>query len=167
MEDTEAATAYHEAGHVLVGHVLGREIAFVSIRQHPGGNGMTLFVDRTDRAALRADATVRVAGPHAERRHRGEANPEGATHDLQGAVEDIAKSLRASGEAVTETAIYERLQSHINEAVRLVDEYWEVIESFVPMLLKEKQLEGHEATAFLERLFTERPRGHCRRNVFH
>jgi hypothetical protein len=76
------ATAYHEAGHVVVTHALGykpKSVTIIPTRDAHGivhypnpSRGIQLDIDGSDRARLLAEQVIKIsyAGPLAQQRHR-------------------------------------------------------------------------------------------------
>jgi hypothetical protein len=147
--------AYHEAGHVVVGHRLGLELVDVDVEEDAeGGYGHTNFkpptwfardgpLDDRSRTFIEAVATTFLAGTVAEARRAGFENWEAAGFDLDSVVQDWLLLLFPA------TEIQARLHSYGAAAARLVDEpeNWLAIEKLAHALLKRRRLGAAEALA--------------------
>ena len=147
--------AYHEAGHVVVGHLLGVELASVDIlRDGEGGNGHTIFnvppwfrpsatLDERRRRYAEAVVTTFLAGPIAEARVAGFHNLEGSGYDLDAVAREWLRLLEPP----------ERYEARLDEltvrAEALVDENWPAIERLAQALLERRSLTGAEALQLL------------------
>ena len=72
----EATAAYHEAGHVMMAHLLSGNVVYASIESDDGQlMGVTKVIWKTqpDDEQRRCSALVALAGPLAESRWRGES----------------------------------------------------------------------------------------------
>jgi ATP-dependent Zn protease len=147
--------AYHEAGHVVVGHRLGVELASVDIlRDGEGGNGHTVFnvpswfrpsahLDDRRRRYAGAVVTTFLAGPVAEAGVAGFHNLEGSGYDLDAVAREWLRLLEPP----------ERYESRLEEltarAEGLVGENWPAIEKVAKALLERRRLTGAEARDLL------------------
>jgi ATP-dependent Zn protease len=147
--------AYHEAGHVVVGHRLGVELASVDILSDgQGGNGHTVFnvprwfrpsatMDERRRRYAEAVVTTFLAGPIAEARVAGFHNLEGSGYDLDAVAREWLRLLEPP----------ERYEAQLDEltaeAEKLVDENWPAIERLAQALLERRRLTGAEALQLL------------------
>lgn len=150
---TREEVAYHEAGHVVVGHRLGLKLVDVDvIEDSEGGHGHTNFEhpawfrrdgppDEPKRAFVEAVATTFLAGTIAEARRAGFENWEQAGFDLDSVVRDWLLLLFPHSE------IEERLRAYGTAAEGLVNDpaNWQAIEGLARALLKRPRLAAAEA----------------------
>ena len=154
--------AYHEAGHALIGHVIGRCIEEVSIAMRYEGYGgycrfNALIEDANDHPEWRDDAgnpdlvTIYYAGmlatafacaPHVtyDEEESGVAYPEGSERDD---LEQIHKLL-------TQIGIDEQQRKTITDASwtcaqKLLSEYWPAVDALATALLERERLDGRAA----------------------
>jgi hypothetical protein len=147
--------AFHEAGHVVVGHRVGLELVDVDIASDgQGGHGHTNFkppswfnrdgpLDERKRAFVEAVVTTFLAGSVAEARRAGFENWEAAGFDLDSVVRDwLLLLFPASG-------VEDRVRAYGEMAARLVDDpaNWKAIEELARLLLKRRRLTANEAHA--------------------
>ncbi len=152
---TVEEVAYHEAGHVVVGHRLGLELVDVDLLgDGAGGHGHTNFKppswfrrdgppDDRKRAFVEAVAATFLAGTVAEARRAGFENWGAAGFDLDSVVRDWLLLL------FPDSDVEDRLQAYGAEAARLVDDpaNWDAITKLAHSLLKRRRLAGAEALA--------------------
>jgi len=150
-----APIAYHEAGHVVVGHLLGLQLLDTDILpDDDGGRGHAHFAHpgrwfQPERGALTArekDLIERVlttfmAGPAAESRY-GEPDAEGSGYDLD-------QSLREWVTYIAETA-HDRdaaLRGFLERATGIVQrsDAWDAVQALAAALLREERLSGAAA----------------------
>jgi hypothetical protein len=149
---TAEEVAYHEAGHVVVGHRVGLKLVDVDVLEDgEGGHGHTNFetpswfrrdpLDDRRRAFVAAVATTFLAGTIAEARHAGFENWEAAGFDLDSVVKEWLLLLHPAAEMA------DRLQGYGEVAAGLVDEpaNWQAIEKLARVLLKRRRLTASEA----------------------
>ena len=140
--------AYHEAGHVVVGHRLGIDLDSVDILPDgQGGNGHTVFNVapgvRERRDYIEAVVTTFLAGPAAEARVAGFENPEGSGYDLDAIAREWLRQLKpANGYRARRAELGRR-------AGRLVAESWPQIEKVAGALLERRRLTRADALALL------------------
>lgn len=136
------ATAYHEAGHCVVGLVTGELPTKASIVAGDNYEGATWFDDE-DVAALLVDAPLReasewhvmrtFAGPIAEHRHTGEAVDLGACDDYARATELLARL----------TDDVDRLQaSLVARTEAILEEHWPAVERVAASLAEHLTVDG-------------------------
>lgn len=151
---TSEEVAYHEAGHVVVGHRLGLKLVDVDvIEDGEGGYGHTNFEtpawfrrdprDDRQRAFVAAVATTFLAGTIAEARRAGFENWEAAGFDLDSVVKEWLLLLHPA------TEIADRLRAYGKVAAGLVEDpaNWLAIERLGRALLKQPRLTASEALA--------------------
>ena len=152
---TPEQVAYHEAGHVVVGHRLGLTLVDVDVLDdREGGHGHTNFetpswfrrdgpLDDRKRAFVEAVTTTFLAGTIAESRRAGFENWEAGGFDLDDVVRDWLLLLFPASEA------RQRLLGFGQVATRLVDDpaNWKAIETLARALLKRRRLAAPEALA--------------------
>ena len=148
--------AYHEAGHVVVGHSLGVELASVDIlRDGEGGNGHSVFnvprwfrpsapLDERRRRYAEAVVITFLAGPIAEARIAGFSNLEGSGYDLDAVAREWLRLLEPPERHEA------RLAGLSQQAQQLVDQNWPAIEKLARALLERRRLTGAEALQLLE-----------------
>jgi hypothetical protein len=147
--------AYHEAGHVAIGHRLHLKLVDVDIlKDGEGGYGHTNFetpswfqrgalLDDRQRAFVEAVATTFLAGTVAEARRAGFENWEAAGFDLDSVVRDWLLLLFPA------TELEDRLQAYGAQSARLVDvpANWDAIRKLARTLLRRHRLSAAEALA--------------------
>jgi hypothetical protein len=147
--------AYHEAGHVVVGHRLRLELVDVDVVEDgEGGHGHTNFkppswfrrdgpVDDRKRAFVESVAITFLAGTVAEARRAGFENWEAAGFDLDSVVRDWLLLLFPA------TELEDRLQAYGAQSARLVDvpANWDAIRKLARTLLRRHRLSAAEALA--------------------
>ena len=158
---TPEEVAYHEAGHVVVGHLLGLDLIDVDVLpDQEGGNGHTNFrpppwfdagpnaapgepPDDRRRAFVEAVVITFLAGSLAEARVAGLRDRDGDGFDLDAIVSEWLKRLgdREGAE--------ERLAELGRRAQELVDANWAAIDRLAPALLERRRLGAAEALASL------------------
>ena len=136
------ATAYHEAGHCVVGLVAGESPKVASIVAGGDNEGATMFdddtvgvllVDDPPREAAQWHIVRCFAGPSAEHRYTGEGVSSGACDDYARAVELLMRL----------TADPDRLSAVLltrTEAV--LDEHWSAVEQVAAALVQHLSLDG-------------------------
>jgi len=150
-----APIAYHEAGHVVVGHLLGLQLLGTDILpDDEGGRGHTHFappgswfqpeggrLSARERDLIERVLTTFMAGFAAESRH-GEADVEGSGYDLD-------QSLREWVSYVADTTQGREvaLRGFLERATSIVEgsQAWAAIEAVAAALLAEGQLSGSAA----------------------
>ena len=150
-----AAIAYHEAGHVVVGHLLGLQLLDTDIlTDGEGGRGHTRFAHpgswfqpgRGTLTAREKDLIERVlvtfmAGQAAESRH-GHADADGSGYDLD-------QSLREWVSYVADTADDRTaaLGGFLERAASMIEpsQVWSAIGAVAASLLEHERLEGSAA----------------------
>jgi hypothetical protein len=150
------ATAYHEAGHLVVAWTEGAAISRVSIvpeRERAGFVHHSPIMgrfnpewDNSPQVRIRGERLIRVclAGPIAQRRfnprswrhYHGESDHEKAT--------DVILRLAAPGEHAN---TYMRLLRI--EAKMAVNQHWAMIGALAAELIERRKMTGAEATAFI------------------
>lgn len=155
---TAEEVAYHESGHVVVGHRLGLDVVEVDVEADgDGGNGHSVFrsPDWFDPGAagqgparefVEKLITTFLAGTAAEARRAGFENPESSGFDEDAVVGRWAAHLGRGAESEAHLA---RLRG---DAARLVGEpaNWMAIGRLAGRLLERRRLDGVEALAVLE-----------------
>ena len=142
--------AYHEAGHVVVGHRLGIDLDSVDILPDgQGGNGHTVFNVapgvRERRDYIEAVVTTFLAGPAAEARVAGFENPEGSGYDLDAIAREWLRQL----EPEPGNGYRARRAELGRRADRLVTDSWPQIETLAQALLERRRLTRADALALL------------------
>jgi hypothetical protein len=154
--------AHHEAGHMVIGHRLGLELASVDVLpDHEGGNGHTVFntpkwfrpsairaggpIGERDRDLIEAVVKTFLAGSVAEARVSGFRNWAAAGFDLDAVAREWL------GLLVPPDQLEARLETLNAEAEALVaaPENWAAIERLAQALLERQRLTGEEARRYL------------------
>ena len=140
--------AYHEAGHVVVGHRLGIDLASADILPDgQGGNGHTVFNvrpgfrDHPD--YIESVVVTFLAGPVAEARVAGFRNPEGAGYDLDAIAREWLRLLAPRDQRAA------RLRELTKRAEVLVTENWPQIETVAQALLRRQSLDREDALSLI------------------
>lgn len=155
---TPEEVAFHESGHVVVGHRLGLDLVEVDVEaDEEGGNGHSVFRSPewfdpgaagqgAARAFVEKVITTFLAGTAAEARRAGFENPESSGFDEDAVVRRWAAHLGGGAESEARLA---RLR---DDATRLVGEpdNWVAIRRLAGLLLERRRLDGAEALAALE-----------------
>lgn len=150
---TPEEVAYHEAGHAVVGHLLGLDLVDVDVlADEEGGYGHTNFkppawfersgrLDDRQREFAESVVITFLAGTIAEARHAGFENWESAGYDLDAVVRDWLLLL------VPQAEVKDRLNELAAAAARLVDEpvNWAAIERLARALRERRRLSGSDA----------------------
>lgn len=150
---TPEEVAFHEAGHVVVGHRLGLELVDVDVvPDSEGGYGHTNFrapgwfrrqrpMDDRHRRFVEAVVTTFVAGSAAEARLSGFVNAEAGSFDLDAVAREWVLYLVPSSRAE------ERLKELGATVAAMVSDpaNWAAIELVAETLLKQKRLSASEA----------------------
>ena len=116
--------AYHEAGHAVVGHVLGRTLQLVSAMQHCAFD-LVLNPSTPD---VENSIKIGLAGPYAEARASTQGGSVGAGGDLPGA--------REEAKVIAGTRWKDRIVLLSADSESLVNEHWRRIEMVARRLLK-------------------------------
>lgn len=150
MTDHKTRTAYHEAGHTVVAHVLGIGTERVSIVEDedtlgiavsPLREGFDHYLDEDADEYLGRHLVVLQAGAVAEEILTGEL-PELEGNDREGTINIL---IRIADPEDTET---EHLQS-IERARRILRENWPKVERLADSLLKHRELSAEQIKALL------------------
>jgi Peptidase M50B-like len=146
MTNERAIAAYHEAGHAVVGHMLGSEVRRVSIGADSGG--LTRFkrpLGFGERAVL-----TTLAGPYAQKRYaprshwrsRNHAGHRSSGRDFDYVI-DLIFDLYGTGKVADR---YSRFTEARAEA--LVDQHWSRIEAVAKALLEHGEITGDIRAVF-------------------
>jgi hypothetical protein len=150
---TPEEVAYHEAGHVVVGHGLGLNLVDVDVlADREGGNGHTNFrapdwfpprdpLDESQRAFVESVVITFLAGTAAESLRAGFENPEASGFDNDAIAREWAGYLGTSEE------IDSRLATLGATAERLVADpaNWAAIERLARVLQERRRIDAPEA----------------------
>ena len=154
-----AATAYHEAGHAVIRHVLGFAPQSVTIISKYDEHGVVQYADplrgiklstdgSSDRAFLRLMKAIQIsyAGPLAQRKYRDHSWREfhGAL-DFQ-KIEEL--SLRACGSSTQAGAFKHWLEIATQE---MIEVHWSAIEHVAKLLLGHDRLSSVGISALFQR----------------
>jgi ATP-dependent Zn protease len=149
MEEKEAGTAYHEAGHAVVALSLGRPIQRVSILPDGQRLGQCEFgkaVFRPSEDWLEHEILIALGGIAAEARHTGNYAWEGAVHDRRH-VRRLA--IQRAGERRAER-LERRLLAKVENL--LTDEgYWQAVELIAAELMRCGTISGRVARHLFHR----------------
>jgi len=129
-------TAYHEAGHAVIGHWLGRTINQISIQGLGARAGWVIFKQEKKSPPLaEQEALTNLAGPLAGIKFNPTLRDEEISWTDQVNLDENLKLMKESmspeGFKTTSDALTPRCQ-------KLVDEHWEEIEAVAKMLLQSK-----------------------------
>jgi hypothetical protein len=152
---TADEVAYHEAGHVVVGHGLGLKLVDVDIEADgEGGYGHTNFqrpawfrrdppLDERAKSFIESVATTFLAGTVAEARRAGFENWEAGGFDLDAVVREWLLLL------IPPADVEDRLRSYGAIATALVNDpaNWTAIEKLARALLLQRRLTAAQALA--------------------
>lgn len=150
-----APIAYHEAGHVVVGHLLGLQLLDTDILpDDEGGRGHTHFahpgswfqpqrgrLTSRERDVIERVLTTFMAGFAAESRY-GEADAEGSGYDLDQSLREWVSYVAgtAQGREAALRGFLERASSIVEGS-----QAWAAIEAVAAALLAEERLSGSAA----------------------
>jgi hypothetical protein len=144
MIDPQATTAYHEAGHAVAALILGRPVAWVSVRPDRKFLGVCAFgksVFRPSEDWVEREAVIALAGPAAEAGLTGEIDWLAAAHDRDYAF-DLARG------RVGHSRRAERLVKRwLARADHLLGrpEAWEAVERIAAELVQLEEISGRAA----------------------
>jgi hypothetical protein len=141
------ALAYHEAGHAVIGYVLGLEIEQITIIPNETSLGQCRYRGwETSEAGGDLDSHLRLllAGGVAEEIATGAPS--------RGSDERRALALAlARGDGEAEAA--ERMAAAGSLVARFLEEHWPVVKALAVALRRDRELDGPEAMATLRRAF--------------
>ena len=143
-QSSDEATAYHEAGHAVMALMLGRPVAWVSIRPGRGFLGTCHFgkaVFRPSEDWLEREALIALAGPAAEARRTGEYAWDGGARD-QTYAEGLA--LQRAGGARQAQRLMRRLLAKAEHLLAREDN-WRAVERLAVELLRLGEISGRAA----------------------
>lgn len=149
----DEATAYHEAGHAVVGLALGRPVQEVSIlgdRTHLGWCEFHKGGFRPSEDWLEREILIALGGIAAEIRHFGDFDPKGAARDQQ-YVRRLA--VQRAGERKAE-----RLERRLlAKSVHLLGQknHWRAVELIAKELLARGAISGRAVRHLFDRDFDE------------
>jgi ATP-dependent Zn protease len=151
---SDEITAFHEAGHAVVGYVVGGTITHASIVSGAGHSGKVRIdhpgVSRVEECGR--DARIALGALAAEMKRKGGTYEGiGATMDKFMARELLVEAATLQGDdpdAVLRTSI----QNAMDEATAIIEEHWNAVEALAAELLQRKSLTGEEAEEVLDRL---------------
>ena len=168
-------TAFHEAGHAVVAHVLGRGIVRITINAGEDFYGQVLNTRFSDsfrpdvetsghtRSFIEREVKICFAGNAAESARLGREVRGGAHHDFASAV-DLLSHLTGSNEEIEAYANWlwvctkNKIKTPLN---------WSLITALAQELLKKREMSGREAKRFLnetqERIFDQEKASTLRR----
>lgn len=152
--------AYHEAGHVVVGRLMGLPALDSDLlRDDDGGNGHTHFayprpwfqprpgaLTPAERDFVERLLTTFMAGFAAESRF-GHHDPEGSGYDVDQAARQWVGYV-ASNQADREAALHGYVERA--EALLARPEVWQAVEAVASALLERQRIEGATAAAIVE-----------------
>ena len=154
--DERSRTAFHEAGHFVVAHVLAcpslriRSISIVETEHHAGNldcesGGIYGWRDARD------VCSILVAGFYAETRFARRPKIKAASTDLAQA-EDIVR-----GFCDDPTDALEQVRDIVRRTVRLLDVHWLPVQAVAVALLRHERVEASRAAGLVERLRPKPP----------
>lgn len=146
---SDAATAYHEAGHAVAALALDRPVVKVSIRPDRDRLGICFFgkaVFRPSEDWLEREVLIALAGLAAEARHTGTYDHEAAGRDLRYA---RGLSLQRAGSERQAERLEKRL---LSKAEHLLDQgaNWAAVERIAQALLESGEISGRQARHLYE-----------------
>jgi hypothetical protein len=147
------ATAYHEAGHAVIAHVLGYKLELVTIVPEPGRHGavrlpslwhgipIRIDMDCSPHARERIERVIQVflAGPIAQRSHCSHSSRWSYRSSDIDLVENLAASVSGSREQTT--VLIQRLMLSTRE---MVEAQWIYIARVASLLLQRDRLTSAE-----------------------
>lgn len=147
--DPRAVTAYHEAGHAVAAMVLGRPVAWVSVRPDRKFLGVCAFgkgVFRPSEDWVEREAVIALAGPAAEAGLTGEMDWAAAAHDY-----DYAFGL-ARGRGGDDRKADRLVKRWLAKADHLLGrgDTWSVVEKIAAELLRLEEISGRAARHLFE-----------------
>jgi ATP-dependent Zn protease len=142
--DSREITAYHEAGHAVAAMVLGRPVAWVSIRPDRIFLGQCAFgkgVIRPSEDWVEREAIIALAGPAAEAGFTGEMNWPAAARD-----HDYAFSL-ARGRGGDDKRADRLVKRWLAKADHLLGrgQTWDAVERIAAELVRLEEISGRAA----------------------
>lgn len=145
---SDAATAYHEAGHAVMALVLGRPVACVSVGARRESLGTCAFgkaVFRPSEDWLEREALISLAGLAAEARYTGAYAWDGAARDLV-YVEGLAAQRAGPRKAAR---LMRRLLAKAEHLLNRA-ENWRAVERLAAELLRAGEISGRAARHLFE-----------------
>ena len=112
MDLDATAVAYHEAGHVLVAHLLGGEVLITTVesdRDDHAGHTSVAWRDRSAEELARCSALVAMAGPVAEALWRGEDVYDADLSAWRADHDEVERALAALAEPAERASLRQRL----------------------------------------------------------
>ena len=148
----EPTTAYHEAGHAVMAHVLGKDFKTVSILPDGVGAGRIDFKAPVSERSLEMESIVAVAGVAAEGLATGRLRvilQETPSYlIIADDVHRLTSYLLQTG-IVAEDNIPAFLQRAVMDAVKTLRANWPAVEAVAKALLKEKTISGSRARSII------------------
>ena len=156
--------AYHEAGHVVVGHLLGLQATDSDLlKDREGGNAHTHFahpgpwfqprpghLEPAERDFVERLLTTFMAGFAAESRF-GHHDPDGSGYDVDQASRQWVGYL-AGTQPEREAALHDHLERA--DALLARPEVWRAVEAVAAALLERRRIDGPAASAIIEPILT-------------
>jgi hypothetical protein len=134
-----SVAAFHEAGHAVAAHMLGREVKRVSI-DDDGDGGLTRIkrLGRDERAIL-----ITLAGPYAQRRHAPRSRWSSRNHTGFRGDTDFDVVTEWIHDRLGKGKVAEKYWAYVEaHAEQLVNQYWQRIESVARELIERGVIEG-------------------------
>lgn len=144
MPENREITAYHEAGHAVAALVLGRPVAWVSIRPDRVFLGICKFdkgVFRPSEDWIEREAIISLAGPAAEAGFTGEMDWAGAARDYDYAFE-LARG--RGGETKKADRLVKRWLAKADHLLGRGDT-WDAVERIAAELMRLDEVSGRAA----------------------
>ncbi|WP_159397729.1 hypothetical protein [Sorangium cellulosum] len=168
--------AYHEAGHAIVAHYLGKVIALITLDwERKRGSTSMSWPDGDGRAHIHDELLIALAGEIAERRYIFANYPQNKAANLcsayaQANTDDRQKTilyLRELDEAAEPFSpdLKARLELAREESTSVVDDQWEQIVALADELLRDSSLGGDRLVSICgahTRAGTDSPGGELR-----
>lgn len=142
---TDVEVAFHEAGHAVVGVLLGLPLLDVKIERNEKSLGQARF-DTVDPSKWLAEALMIAAGPEAWMRLTGCSVPSGHDSDrdnIREIFELRVAEIERSG-AMLVIGLEERIRRALKQSASLVDQYWPWIDAVAYQLHERTYLTGFD-----------------------
>jgi ATP-dependent Zn protease len=148
--------AYHEAGHAVVGQMLGATMRYVTIKPtvvYGAGHtfGLTHWRDLDQGSADRL-VLVGLAGSAAEERAMNDAD-EYARSDERDRIEQLLVTAQLLGKRAGPPTITAEEEARVAE---ILEQYWPVVEALAAVLEKKRTLSGRRVAKIISRSLLSR-----------
>jgi ATP-dependent Zn protease len=145
----DSHTAYHEAGHAVVAHVLGERIELVTLEavEHPQGtkHGLTRnWVTGQRTEILEKKLQIRQAGRLATLKAFGTSN--GGSYDLRA----CRQAFKDHGGSWPEAQVQTHMARSSACALIILELHWRAVEALANALISQRILSGDEAHSIIQ-----------------